>query len=62
MLGLKGKMVGTIIRIEYGGNLMEIIRKWKGVPSGAWGNSGGIQRAMIGCTPGACPPREQWGI
>ena len=62
MIGLKGKMVGDIIRIEYGGNLMEITRKWKRAPSGAWKNSGGLQREMIGCTPGACSPVSSGGF
>ncbi len=58
-IGLKGKMVGDIIRIEYSGNRMEIIRKWKGVPSGAWRNS---QGEMIGRTPGACSPVSSGGF
>ena len=62
MIGLKGKMVGDIIRIEYSGNRMEIIRKWKGVPSGAWRNSEGIQGEMIGRTPGACSPVSSGGF
>jgi hypothetical protein len=61
MIGLKGKMVGDIIRIEYSGNRMEIIRKWKGVPSGAWRNSEWIQGEMIGRTPGACSPVSSGG-
>ena len=62
MIGLKGKMVRDIIRIGYGGNLMEIIRTWKGAPSGAWRNSGGIQREMIGRAPGACSPVSSGGF
>ena len=35
---------------------MEMIGNWYRVPSGACRKSEGIQREMIGCTPGMCSP------
>ena len=33
-----------------------MIGNWYRGPSGAWRKSAGIQRGMIGCTPGMCSP------
>jgi hypothetical protein len=52
MIGLKGKLWSKRRKQ----NKTEMIGNWYRRPSGAWRKSEGIQRGLIGCTPGMCSP------